>query len=54
MNDELHIADMGTFLDDDQPVMNSLRNDLAQFLGSFPMHDDDRGPDNTVLVDLLP
>lgn len=30
------------------------KEDLARFLGSFPMHEDDRGPDNTVLVDLLP
>jgi hypothetical protein len=30
------------------------RDKLARWLGSFPMHEDDRGPDNTVLIDLLP
>jgi len=30
------------------------REQFLRWLGSFPMHDDDRGPDNTVLIDLLP
>jgi len=30
------------------------REQFIQWLGSFPMHDDDLGPDNTVLIDLLP
>jgi hypothetical protein len=30
------------------------RDKLARWLGSFPMHEDDRGPDNTALIDLLP
>lgn len=30
------------------------REQFLRWLGSFPMHDDDRGPDNIVLIDLLP
>lgn len=30
------------------------REQFIQWLGSFPMHDNDLGPDNTVLIDLLP
>lgn len=30
------------------------RQQFVQWLGSFPMHDDDRGPHNVVLIDLMP
>jgi hypothetical protein len=30
------------------------RERFIQWLGSLPMHEDDRGPDNRVLIDYLP
>lgn len=37
-----------------RPAQPELRLEMARAIGSFPAHEDDRGPDNQTLIDYLP